>query len=58
MDRFLRALPYLLVMLAVVPVFGLMVSGSWRAAWRYTKDWLRSIAILLALGAIGILIAL
>jgi len=50
MDGFLRALPYLLVMLAAVPVFGLLATGSWRAAWAYTKVWFSSIALLVVVG--------
>lgn len=48
MDDFLRALPYLLIMFAVVPLFGLLATGSPSAAWRYTKDWLRIVALMIA----------
>lgn len=39
-------------MLAIVPLVGLLVSGSRRGAWRYTKDWARSIGILVLLGCL------
>ena len=38
---FLRFLGYMAVLLAVVPLAGFCVTGSWRHAWRYTRDWLR-----------------
>ena len=43
---FLKFLGYVAVMLAVVPLVGLMVSGSRKAAWQYTKDWFRSIGLI------------
>lgn len=39
-------------MLAIVPLAGLCVTGSWKHAWRYTKDWLRAIGILCAVAAV------
>lgn len=39
-------------MLAVVPLAGFLVSGSWRAAWRYTRDWLRVMGWTVAAAAI------
>jgi hypothetical protein len=45
---FLQFLGYVAVMLAVVPLYGFLVSGSWRAAWRYTKDWGRVMGLIIA----------
>lgn len=50
----IQALPYLLAILAVVPLVGFMVTGSWRLARRYCRAWARSITILLVVGAIMI----
>ena len=55
-DSLLRAWPYLLIMLAVVPLFGLLATGSLSAAWRYTKDWLRIMALMLVVGGVLALI--
>jgi len=42
-------------MFAIVPIAGFCVTGSWRQAWRYTRDWIRVIAILAAAaGAIAV----
>jgi len=57
MARFLDALPYLLVMLAVVPVLSFCCSGSWRTAWRYTRIWSVCVAALAAAGGVLVLIA-
>lgn len=50
-----KALPYLLAMAAVIPLAGLAVTGSWRAAWEYTKTWCMHVA---ALAVVGLLLAL
>ena len=49
--------PYKLIlilagMLAIVPLTGLAVSGNWRQAWEYTRDWLRVIGWTVAAAAI------
>jgi hypothetical protein len=43
----LKSLPYLLAMLAVVPLMGLLATGSWRSAWAYSGLWLRAVAAVL-----------
>jgi len=43
-------------MLAVVPLAGLCVTGSWRSAWRYTLAWGRAVGILVLLGLVVSLI--
>ena len=55
-DSLFRAWPYLLIMLAVVPLWGLLATGSPSAAWQYTKDWLRIMALLLVVGGVLALI--
>jgi hypothetical protein len=45
---FLEFLAYVVAMLAVVPLWGFLVSGSWRAGWRYFKDWGRVMGIIIA----------
>lgn len=47
-----NALPYLLVMLAVVPLAGFVVTGSWRAALRYSGVWFKCVAIMAAAGGL------
>lgn len=46
------------LMLLWVPLAGGLASGSWRGAWRYTKDWGRAMGVVLALAAVLWLIAL
>lgn len=47
----------LAVMLAVVPLAGFAVTGSWKHALRYARAWGTSIAILVAAGMLlGLLI--
>jgi hypothetical protein len=36
------------ILLAIVPVSGLLTFGNWRDAWRYSKEWARSIGIIMA----------
>jgi uncharacterized membrane protein len=43
MGQFLKFLGYLAVLLAIVPLAGMAVTGSWRQAWRYSRDWARVI---------------
>lgn len=38
--EFLQFLGYLAIMLAIVPLAGLCMTGSWRQAWQYTRMWL------------------
>lgn len=45
-------------MLAVVPLWGLLATGSWRAARRYAKDWALGIAVLLPAGLVAVAVAL
>lgn len=53
----MKLLLYLAIMLLVVPAWGLMVTGSWRAAWRYCKDWGRAVGLMVAVAAVFILVA-
>ena len=53
----LKFLFYLSVMLAVIPLAGRIIGGSWRAAWRYAGDWSRSVAIVLVIGGLAILLS-
>lgn len=39
------------MLLLVVPAWGLMVTGSWHAAWRYCKDWGRAVGLMVAVAA-------
>jgi hypothetical protein len=48
----LKALPYLLVMAAVVPLAGFVVTGSWRAALRYSATWLKCVAVMALAGGL------
>jgi hypothetical protein len=41
MVQFLKFMGYLAVLLAVVPLAGFAVTGSWRQALRYTAAWAR-----------------
>lgn len=50
--HFLKFCGYLAVMLAIVPLAGFCVSGSWRAAWHYTKGWLQVMGIMIALAGV------
>lgn len=34
-----RFLCYLAILLAVVPLWGLAVTGTLRGAWRFSRDW-------------------
>lgn len=45
----------MLVLLAVVPLTGLLCFGNVKQAVAYTKDWLRVIAGIVVLAAIGAL---
>lgn len=54
----LKALPYVVAMLAIVPLAGFCVTGSWKQAWRYTRDWLRVMAILAAAAGVMALFTL
>lgn len=45
----LKALPYLLLMIAVVPLAGFCVTGSLRHAWRYSKIWFSVVGGMVAL---------
>lgn len=48
--QILKFLGYLSVMLATVPLFGLLVTGSPKQAWRYTKQWAVVVGIMVAAG--------
>lgn len=39
-------------MLLIVPLAGLLATGSWRSAWRYTKDWGRACGVLVLVACI------
>lgn len=39
-------------MLAVVPLAGLCVTGSWKQAWRYTLAWGRAVGVLVLAAAV------
>jgi hypothetical protein len=52
MDQALTFAGYLLVLLAVVPLAGFLVTGSARQAWRYTRQWLQVIGITVAAGLV------
>jgi hypothetical protein len=56
MSGLLRALPYLLIMLAVVPILSFCCSGSWRTAWRYTLVWATCVGAMAAVGGMLVLI--
>lgn len=43
-------------MFAVVPLVGLLASGSLRGAWQYTRTWLICLAIVAAAGGVLTLI--
>lgn len=45
------------LMLLWVPLAGGLSTGSWRGAWRYTKDWLRVIGFIVALAGLFWLVA-
>lgn len=55
MEKFLSFVGYMLVLLAVVPLTGLLCFGNVKQAVAYTKDWLRVIAGIVVLAAIGAL---
>lgn len=47
----------MLILFSVVPITGLLISGgSVKHTWRYTKDWLRVIAILVGIALVFSLI--
>lgn len=56
MVKFLQFLGYLAIMLAVVPLAGLCVTGSWKQAWRYTLAWGRAVGILVLAALVVFLI--
>lgn len=58
MDATYKLILILLAMLAIVPLVGLGVTGNWRQAWEYTRDWLRAIGYIMAAAAIMGLILL
>ncbi len=39
-------------MLAVVPLAGFLVTGSARQAWRFTRQWMLVMAIIVAFGIV------
>lgn len=47
----MKLLLYIAMLLLVVPAWGLMVTGSWHAAWRYCKDWGRAVGLMVAVAA-------
>lgn len=49
---FLKFCGYAAVMLAIIPLAGLCVSGSWRGAWQYAKAWGRVMLITFAVAAV------
>lgn len=46
------------VLLALVPLAGLLTLGSWRQAWRYTLAWARSILVIVAFACVLAIILL
>ena len=55
--KVIRFLGYLLILLAVVPISGLLTFGSWRQAIEYTKAWGRAIGwLLLAAGVFALIL--
>jgi hypothetical protein len=52
MGSFLRFLGYLAVLLCIVPLVGLCVTGSWRHALRYTRDWGRVMLLTVFVAAV------
>lgn len=52
MGQFLKFIGYLAIMLAIVPLAGFLVTGSWRSAWRYAKDWGRVMLGTIAMAAV------
>lgn len=56
MLQFLKFIGYLAVMLAVVPLAGFAVTGSWRQAWRYTMAWARVMLWTIAAGIVVTLV--
>jgi hypothetical protein len=43
---------YVCALLLIVPLAGLLVTGSWRGAWRYARDWSRVMALTVAIGLV------
>lgn len=39
------------MLLCVVPLAGLCATGSWRQAWRYSRDWGRVVLLLVIAAA-------
>lgn len=56
MIEFLKFLGYLAMLLLIVPLAGLCVTGSWKQAWRYSRDWGRVIAATIVVGALVFLV--
>lgn len=52
MENFLKFVGIVLVMLAVVPLFGLLMFGSWKMALAYSKAWAKAIGWLLVAGVV------
>jgi len=50
MVQFLKFIGFAAIMLAIVPLAGLCATGSWRAAWRYTRIWLAVVGSLAGIG--------
>lgn len=53
----MKLLLYFAAVLLMVPAWGLMVTGSWRATWRYCKDWGRAVGLMVVVGGVFVLIA-
>lgn len=54
----LKFLGYELMLLAVVPLAGLCVTGSWRHAWAYTKIWLRTVGFMVLAAAVVFIVVM
>jgi hypothetical protein len=58
MIQFLKFVGFLAVLLAVVPLAGFAVTGSWRMALRYALDWLRVMAWTIIAAAVVLLVVM
>jgi hypothetical protein len=52
-----KALAYVLAMLAIVPLAGFCATGSVRQAWRFTLDWCRALLIMASLALVLVIFA-
>jgi hypothetical protein len=50
MGKFFQFVGYLLVMLSIIPIAGYLVTGTWRGAWAYARDWARAVLIMICAG--------